>query len=189
MTTHVLHAGLPLCRFSTAAPRDWPEGDWWLSIEDYRHGLAGEDLCASCARVAGPRRHQRRRTRGYRTPAGVLYVGRPTIFGNPFVDWQHPRRKNERAVLLTDGVSILMHLDAGAGDCVEYFRRYVLGQLPQLRGKKRLTDRALEVRRRLPDLRGRDLACWCSPDQRCHADVLLELSNQTQEGPPCKPIK
>ena len=26
------------------------------------------------------------------------------------------------------------------------------------------------------DLRGRDLACWCSP-KSCHADVLLEIAN------------
>ncbi len=27
----------------------------------------------------------------------------------------------------------------------------------------------------LGELRGKDLACWCSLDQPCHADVLLEL--------------
>jgi hypothetical protein len=27
------------------------------------------------------------------------------------------------------------------------------------------------------ELRGKDLACWCPPDQPCHADVLLELAN------------
>jgi hypothetical protein len=27
-------------------------------------------------------------------------------------------------------------------------------------------------------LRGKDLACWCGPDQECHADVLLELANR-----------
>ncbi|MCB1343362.1 MAG: DUF4326 domain-containing protein [Pseudooceanicola sp.] len=27
-------------------------------------------------------------------------------------------------------------------------------------------------------LRGKDLACWCPPDQPCHADVLLELANR-----------
>lgn len=32
----------------------------------------------------------------------------------------------------------------------------------------------------LAKLRGRDLACWCELDQPCHADVLLELANQTQ---------
>lgn len=27
------------------------------------------------------------------------------------------------------------------------------------------------------ELAGRDLACWCKPDQPCHADVLLALAN------------
>lgn len=27
------------------------------------------------------------------------------------------------------------------------------------------------------DLRGKNLACWCPPDQPCHADVLLALAN------------
>lgn len=27
------------------------------------------------------------------------------------------------------------------------------------------------------ELRGKNLACWCPPDQPCHADVLLELAN------------
>lgn len=29
----------------------------------------------------------------------------------------------------------------------------------------------------LDELRGRDLCCWCKPDQPCHADVLLKLAN------------
>ena len=31
---------------------------------------------------------------------------------------------------------------------------------------------------RLPELRGKNLACWCPLDAPCHADVLLELANQ-----------
>jgi len=30
---------------------------------------------------------------------------------------------------------------------------------------------------RVPELRGRDLACWCKPGAPCHADVLLEIAN------------
>ncbi len=30
----------------------------------------------------------------------------------------------------------------------------------------------------LTPLRGKDLACWCPLDARCHADVLLEWANQ-----------
>jgi hypothetical protein len=32
----------------------------------------------------------------------------------------------------------------------------------------------------LPELRGRDLACWCPLDEPCHADVLLEIVNAQQ---------
>ena len=28
----------------------------------------------------------------------------------------------------------------------------------------------------LPELRGKDLVCWCAPE-KCHGDVLLELAN------------
>ena len=28
----------------------------------------------------------------------------------------------------------------------------------------------------LPELRGKNLVCWCAPE-RCHADVLIELAN------------
>ena len=27
------------------------------------------------------------------------------------------------------------------------------------------------------ELAGNDLACWCDPDELCHADVLLEVAN------------
>jgi hypothetical protein len=49
-------------------------------------------------------------------------------------------------------------------------------------------DRALEafrediayglLRLELSELRGKNLACWCKPTQRCHADILLELANK-----------
>jgi hypothetical protein len=37
--------------------------------------------------------------------------------------------------------------------------------------------------RAVAGLRGKNLACWCKSDQRCHADVLLEFVNRpTCEG-------
>jgi hypothetical protein len=32
---------------------------------------------------------------------------------------------------------------------------------------------------RLPELRGKQLGCWCKLDQPCHADVLARLANPT----------
>jgi hypothetical protein len=43
-----------------------------------------------------------------------------------------------------------------------------------------LFSRSLEghsARWDLAFLRGKNLACWCAPDQMCHADVLLALAN------------
>ncbi len=34
------------------------------------------------------------------------------------------------------------------------------------------------IKDRLSELRGKNLACWCSLDKPCHADVLLELANK-----------
>lgn len=44
--------------------------------------------------------------------------------------------------------------------------------------------RMLDIMRGLEagELRGRDLACWCSLDRLCHADVLLELANEGEGG-------
>ncbi len=40
------------------------------------------------------------------------------------------------------------------------------------------------ARRRLPELRGKELMCWCSLQAPCHADVLLELAN----APGCEAV-
>ena len=52
---------------------------------------------------------------------------------------------------------------------VALFRRLAAGEI-------RLPDREYPFAD-VVELRGRDLACWCSPDGPCHADVLLELAN------------
>ena len=37
-----------------------------------------------------PRRIQRRRTKGWRMPKGAVYVGRPTKWGNPYIETGRP---------------------------------------------------------------------------------------------------
>ena len=43
-----------------------------------------------------PQRHQRRRVPGWRSPAGAVYVGRPTKWGNPF----RPKKRTDRSLKL-----------------------------------------------------------------------------------------
>jgi len=73
-----------------------------------------------------------------------VYVGRPSIWGNPFVIG----RDGDRDIVI---------------------RKY----LAYLLSKP-------ELLKRLPELKGKTLACWCAP-LPCHADVLAEIVDMTKE--------
>lgn len=90
-------------------------------------------------------------------PAGCAKVARPTVFGNPFTVAAH-------------GV-----------DAVEMFRKWLAGE--RLSAGERftfLTERRAALLARLPELRGKSLACFCKLSDPCHADVLLELANRPE---------
>lgn len=120
-----------------------------------------------------PRRIQLSRRKGWRMPHGAREVDRSTAFGNPVTcQWPHQCSRN-------------------GGDvecCVDTFRHYVetgLANEPTRTGRLGIALEAMagypqraELVRRLPELCGRDLACWCSPEKPCHADVLLEIANK-----------
>lgn len=89
-------------------------------------------------------------------PENTVYVGRPSKWGNPFL--------------------------GNASIAVSSFRR--MGEreggwfpvaLPWPKGKMPSSYTTIaEVRE---ELRGKNLACWCKPEDECHADVLLEWAN------------
>jgi len=95
-----------------------------------------------------PRRIQRRRDKGWRMPANTAYVGRPTIFGNPF---------NHSGDVIADYKAWLGSYGESLFPSLAMKRHWLLKALPRLRGK--------------------DLCCWCPLDKPCHADVLLALAN------------
>lgn len=108
-----------------------------------------------------PRRIQRKRTKGWRKPAGSVVVTRPCEWSNPFK--------------AGDTIAAYDHL-AGRGVrvtvtptlAVELFRAAVAerGWHDQIRD----------------ELEGCDLVCWCPLDAPCHADVLLEVANAVGSG-------
>ena len=137
------------------------------------HGATNQILwrpdSTSGARIAVPIRIQRKRTKGWRMPEGTVYVGRPTLFGNPIVI--NNRCTPKEAVkayrfLLTASQSkiadAIIHEDRSPAP---------FGGLGMIVWRQK-------VRRELPKLRGKNLACFCSLDQPCHADVLLKIANR-----------
>ncbi len=125
-----------------------------------------------------PSRIQRARTKGYRLPPGAIYVGRPTIWGNPFP------------------VDIY-----GAEGAAERFRRLMAGRMSADESEHSshwgdLTPFTVRrsIMRRIAELLGHDLVCWCGLCdmhrafgkplgshcpccEPCHADVLIEIAN------------
>lgn len=111
-----------------------------------------------------PPRLQRSRKRGLPTPPGAVYVGRPTLWANPFA------------------LPCFGHAKS-----IQLFRRWLSGDLAAL-GLERLgfspaevealARRRQELLQRLPRLAGRPLQCWCPASSPwCHAQTLLQLAN------------
>lgn len=119
-----------------------------------------------------PQRVQLSRKAGSRLPPNTVKVDRTSkLLGNPFkpVDPRNP-----------DHVRT----------AVDYYRRYLenpgnadfhcgpdvgvtLAFIPAW-------HHAQDVLNVLPQLRGRNLACWCPIGAPCHGDVLLELANREE---------
>ena len=119
--------------------------------------------------MTAPRRIQRKRTKGWKMPEGAVYVGRPSIFGNPFpVDvYGHERatdlfRRWINRDMSGAEMSRLSRCDPGSeyGLSLVTVRRHILNNLL--------------------DIKGKTLACWCCAGRPCHADVLLELANKDE---------
>jgi len=127
-----------------------------------------------------PRRIQRRRTKGWRMPPGAVYVGRPTVWGNPVTCQPHRCDLAPCKCCRPDPDDSFC--------CVSIYREWLVSGIEGRDSRTGILSMALdavtgyprrnELVSRLPELRGRDLACWCSLDRPCHADVLLELANR-----------
>jgi hypothetical protein len=113
-----------------------------------------------------PRRLQRARRRADRhVPEGAFYVGRPTIFANPF-----------RAERFGHARSVILHrrwLAFRLGALTLERLGFTSHEIDALgRWRSRLVER-------LPRIAGCDLQCWCPLTSKwCHADALIAAANQ-----------
>lgn len=101
-------------------------------------------------------------------------VTRPGPFGNPFP-----------VATMAEVFDCRKH--SAHHYAVTHFRRWLAAPdesfepLHEYDGQKDERDSLL---RHLPELRGRNLACFCAPEFDCHADVLLELANTAEATKP-----
>ena len=105
-----------------------------------------------------PKRIQRKRTRGWKMPAGAIYVGRPTKWGNPY--------RVGRSYVDINTLEEDCNIDAATA--VRFYEEWIN------KGHENAPTRD-EIKR---ELAGHDLACWCKEGETCHADVLLRIANE-----------
>src|SRR3989304_9118051 len=118
------------------------------------------------------KRIQRKRIKGWKMPLNTVYVGRPSKWGNPFLEEadiiyvmaSHCRKFMSPWVVYQWGRTIT---------AVQLFRDLMM-DLNSHPTNKAIRARFELMRDTILDLRGKDLACWCALDQPCHTDVLLE---------------
>lgn len=134
-----------------------------------------------------PKRIQRKRLKNWRSPPNTIYVGRPTVWGNPF----YVRKKAFRIgdvwevryyeELLSEFVS---KKDAQA-EAVRLFEKWLNTETAEIGSdlhdfRNRYGWEGFSLARAVNVLRGKNLSCWCSPSEPCHADVLLRLANKAR---------
>lgn len=107
-----------------------------------------------------PKRIQRKRTKGWRMPAGALYVGRPTKWANPY-------KGDDAAALFRRDIEAAIVGQLSPAELDFWRQNHPLGAA----GPAYILAQAKE------QLRGFDLCCWCPPGRSCHADFLLEIAN------------
>lgn len=83
-----------------------------------------------------------------------VYVGRPSIYGNPFIIGIHGSRSEV----------VLLHREWLYG-----LRDAPKGELPPDENQ-------------IAALQGQRLGCWCGADEECHADSLAILANPRRGG-------
>lgn len=121
--------------------------------------------------MSAPARIQRRRTKGWRKPAGSVYVGRGTRWGNP-----NRIVRDRHGLVVTNDLS---NSTIGTWPNEQEARRFAAeAYLHWLRQP----EQAALLAAARTELAGRDLMCWCplpaegEPDH-CHAAVLIRLAN------------
>lgn len=119
--------------------------------------------------TALPLRIQLSRAKGWRMPTGAVKVDRSTVFGNPFT----VADCREAGFCGTD--------EEISERCVEAFRCW-LGPMWRCNWDGPESEKArAKLLARMPELRGKQLACWCKPGAPCHADVLIKIANMPED--------
>lgn len=130
-----------------------------------------------------PHRVQLSRKKGWRMPDNTISVARPGFWGNPHavhrgqIHWDGEAVDKNGEQVLSGPWLCTLFPDRSAGFWFPTKAAAIAKAVELYRWKMTTEGLWTNAQRRLSELTGKNLACWCPLDQPCHADVLLELAN------------
>lgn len=91
-----------------------------------------------------------------KSPNGLenFYVGRPSVWGNPY--WL-------RGKDIYSKDDVLVKEDGTIEDVIKLYEEHILHYINNNRVN-------------ISELKNKNLVCWCDADKPCHADVLIRLA-------------
>lgn len=112
-------------------------------------------------------------------PDGAVYVGRPTIWGNPFLITRSSDFHGLPGSWFVRGEDGSIHhphedtQSAARRKAAELYGQHVLHD----------PDARVSVAMIRDELAGHDLVCWCPEREPCHADFLLAVAGTPATAP------
>lgn len=135
-----------------------------------------------------PIRIQRSRQHKQISPNGleIIYVGRPTKWGNPFIVYYNQAFKFwgvyiQRGIGLDPVYPKCKDKKHATNIAVKLFGELLMDLNSHL-VEDLIYKRFRLMRDRIKDLQEKNLSCWCKVGEACHADVLLTLANADFSG-------
>lgn len=108
-----------------------------------------------------PRRITRSRVKGWRQPDNTKYVGRGTMWGNPY-------RVVDGKIYVKGATHWIIIRQGNIDDVIAEYRKYL---------QRCIDDEIITMDLIKQELAGKNLSCFCKEGEKCHADILLEIAN------------
>jgi len=127
---------------------------------------------------------QRMRSKGWQSPPHTVYVGRPSMWGNPFI--VRPSLYKNKWIVLFEETPLSEHktkLEAQT-EAVRLFEKWFDDSIAEIgtelyEFRKRYGWKGFQLAAVAPALlHGKNLSCWCKLNEPCHRKIILRYANK-----------
>ena len=127
-----------------------------------------------------PVRVKRERKSGWKMPPNTVYVGRGTKWGNPFKVVEVAENEFHVVAKENDTWNVLLKTsshDEALNFSLKSYQYWLMPYTHKDGDIEKFYQSTAVLESIVSELKGKDLACWCNLESKCHAEILLRLAN------------